>query len=384
MYADGWTKEEKQRGGDSTHVDKYYRPPASIGGKRCRSILEVARAAYPSHLVAAAVADDDWVPAAKELVEAFCGQYGRWYTAKVVKVDAAAGKATVHYCNWSMGFDSALAFRLLRRDDGTLDATKDKTGSAVSRASVFAGEGRGGGAVAARRAARARRRADALAAVVADGGYLLTRTPGAPALAGWRPVAAAAGAREGWAAVRPPRLAGRDARVRCTFDVTGKRQRPADIPAEKTHARGVGKRGARQRLYECLTCCPDGIIEDFARDAAAVDAAALADCWLHTETLLADLETCLRRYVARAPAAAGDVDWSALAALAAATPAEAAVAVNVDKRKRPDHPHGHHGYCGAYADAIADVVRRADRHIFRAFNYTTCCGAARASIVTSG
>ena len=48
----------------------------------------------------------------------------------------------------------------------------------------------------------------------------------------------------------------------------------------------------------------------------------------------------------------------------------------VDKRKRPDHPHGHHGYCGAYADAIADVVRRADRHIFRAFNYTTCCGAA--------
>jgi len=127
-------------------------------------------------------------------------------------------------------------------------------------------------------------------------------------------------------------------------------------------------------------CAP----EDFARDAAAVDAAALADCWLRTETLLADLETCLRRYVARAPAAAGDVDWSALAALAAATPAEAAVAVNVDKRKRPDHPHGHHGYCGAYADAIADVVQRADRHIFRAFNYTTCCGAAQASIVTSG
>ena len=25
--------------------------------------------------------------------------------------------------------------------------------------------------------------------------------------------------------------------------------------------RGIGKRGARQRLYECLTCCPDGIIE---------------------------------------------------------------------------------------------------------------------------
>ena len=98
-----------------------------------------------------------------------------------------------------------------------------------------------------------------------------------------------------------------------------------------------------------------------------------------TETLLADLETCLRRYVQRAPAAAGDVDWSTLAALAAATPAEAAVAVNVDKRKRPDHPHGHHGYCGAYADAIADVVRRADRHIFRAFNYTTCCGPAGTS-----
>merc|ERR1719269_123847 len=50
--ADGWTKEEKPRGGDSAHVDKYYLPPAGSGGKRCRSILEVARAAYPEHVVA--------------------------------------------------------------------------------------------------------------------------------------------------------------------------------------------------------------------------------------------------------------------------------------------------------------------------------------------
>ena len=52
MDADGWTKEEKPRGGDSAHVDKYYLPPAGSGGKRCRSILEVARAAYPEHVVA--------------------------------------------------------------------------------------------------------------------------------------------------------------------------------------------------------------------------------------------------------------------------------------------------------------------------------------------
>ena len=103
--------------------------------ERAAGVLRAPPQNRPAPLTrkAAAVADDGWVPAAKELVEAFCGQYGRWYTAKVVKVDAAAGKATVHYCNWKKAYDSALAFRLLRRDDGTLDATKDKDGSDVSR-----------------------------------------------------------------------------------------------------------------------------------------------------------------------------------------------------------------------------------------------------------
>ena len=48
MTADGWTREEKPREG-STHVDKYFVPPN--GGKKLRSILEVARAHYPSFIV---------------------------------------------------------------------------------------------------------------------------------------------------------------------------------------------------------------------------------------------------------------------------------------------------------------------------------------------
>ena len=44
MAADGWTKEEKQREGSAT-VDKYWIDPN--GGKKCRSLIEVARRAYP-------------------------------------------------------------------------------------------------------------------------------------------------------------------------------------------------------------------------------------------------------------------------------------------------------------------------------------------------
>ena len=122
----------------TTAAARYGRAASTINA-RMKAQREEERAAgafrapaQPLTRKAAAVADDGWIPAAKELVEAFCGQYGRWYTAKVVKVDAAAGKATVHYCNWKKAYDSALAFRLLRRDDGTLDA-KDKDGSDVSR-----------------------------------------------------------------------------------------------------------------------------------------------------------------------------------------------------------------------------------------------------------
>ena len=45
MAADGWTKEEKQRG---DRLDKYWIDPK--GGRKCRSIVEVARKAYPELL----------------------------------------------------------------------------------------------------------------------------------------------------------------------------------------------------------------------------------------------------------------------------------------------------------------------------------------------
>ena len=48
MAADGWTKEEKPRE-SSSHVDKYWVDPKD--GKKCRSIVEVARKAYPAFLI---------------------------------------------------------------------------------------------------------------------------------------------------------------------------------------------------------------------------------------------------------------------------------------------------------------------------------------------
>ena len=56
MAADGWTKEEKKREG-SNHVDKYWIDPA--GGKKCRSVVEVARRAYPEFLNNTNGNDDD-------------------------------------------------------------------------------------------------------------------------------------------------------------------------------------------------------------------------------------------------------------------------------------------------------------------------------------
>ena len=55
MAADGWTKEEKQREGSAT-VDKYWIDPN--GGKKCRSIIEVARRAYPEFLSESAANSD--------------------------------------------------------------------------------------------------------------------------------------------------------------------------------------------------------------------------------------------------------------------------------------------------------------------------------------
>ena len=48
MATDGWTTEEVPRE-DDKRVDRFYLSPS--GGKRLRSILEVARHAYPEYLV---------------------------------------------------------------------------------------------------------------------------------------------------------------------------------------------------------------------------------------------------------------------------------------------------------------------------------------------
>jgi hypothetical protein len=62
MEADGWTREEKARP-NSTHVDKYFLPPN--GGRKLRSIVEVARTAYPEFLVEGGPRKTSQLPRAK-------------------------------------------------------------------------------------------------------------------------------------------------------------------------------------------------------------------------------------------------------------------------------------------------------------------------------
>ena len=71
------------------------------------------------------------------------------------------------------------------------------------------------------------------------------------------------------------------------------------------------------------------------------------------------------------------VDFEALRTLVAAEPAKVASLVGLDERKRPDHPAegGTHASCGDYAGAISDLALAADRHLFRAFKFSSCCGA---------
>ena len=78
MAADGWTKEEKKREG-SDHVDKYWIDPA--GGKKCRSIVEVARKAYPEFLKAK---DAKEVKAQKIPGGVVVSNNGHWHYKKTI------------------------------------------------------------------------------------------------------------------------------------------------------------------------------------------------------------------------------------------------------------------------------------------------------------
>jgi len=90
MAADGWTKEEKKREG-SDHVDKYWIDPK--GGKKCRSIVEVARKAYPEFLseAAKAAAPTKKKPAAqkKKKPEPQAGALDDYYLGGAAKKKAA-------------------------------------------------------------------------------------------------------------------------------------------------------------------------------------------------------------------------------------------------------------------------------------------------------
>ena len=106
-----------------------------------------------------------------------------------------------------------------------------------------------------------------------------------------------------------------------------------------------------------LNCSRNAPARTVQRDMAAFAPVAVADCWVYTETLDADLERCLRRYEA---ASGATLDWAAFDAHA---PTNAAP----------------HASCAALVAAQPEVAARImemDGALARSFGYDTCCSAA--------
>mmetsp|Transcript_150446 Transcript_150446/g.419178 ORF Transcript_150446/g.419178 Transcript_150446/m.419178 type:complete len:339 (+) Transcript_150446:65-1081(+) len=98
---------------------------------------------------------------------------------------------------------------------------------------------------------------------------------------------------------------------------------------------------------------------------------AAADCWVRDESYMEDLRVCLRTYEARSGT---QLDWE---------PFEREVKVQEDGAdfgglyRNPSE----HDECEAYyTPELKAAVQAADRHLFRAFGYGQCCGAANAEL----
>jgi hypothetical protein len=118
-----------------------------------------------------------------------------------------------------------------------------------------------------------------------------------------------------------------------------------------------------EEFGDCLTKFDDEVVD---RDLAAFNASATADCWVHTESLMDDLESCLHRYES---VTQQSLNWTIFSDFRSGKrPEVLADAQRISKR-------GNRLSCSHYYnDNSASSVLEKDRHIFRAFGYDTCCG----------
>lgn len=92
-----------------------------------------------------------------------------------------------------------------------------------------------------------------------------------------------------------------------------------------------------------------------------------ADCWIHTENLVDDFRHCLKQYE---EATGATLNWDVFEDL-----------VKKPHKKGANHNLSEHKHCDYYFDnKTAASVMKSDRHIFEAFGYETCCGAATADM----
>lgn len=93
-----------------------------------------------------------------------------------------------------------------------------------------------------------------------------------------------------------------------------------------------------------------------------------ADCWIHTENLVDDFRDCLKQYEETTGA---KINWDMFEEV-----------VNKPHKKGANHNLSEHEKCEYYFknETLSASVMQSDHHLFEAFGYETCCGAATAEM----
>jgi len=146
----------------------------------------------------------------------------------------------------------------------------------------------------------------------------------------------------------------------------------------QSHGHGI----MSYRLYETLVAARDGMScwdqelgfcgEKFNDTNVELGLSSFspkdtADCWIHTENLVDDFRVCLKQYE---EVTGAKINWDVFEEL-----------VHKPHEKGANHNLSEHEHCEYYFDSKTSAsVMKSDRHLFEAFGYETCCGAATAEM----
>jgi len=115
-----------------------------------------------------------------------------------------------------------------------------------------------------------------------------------------------------------------------------------------------------EELHDCHKKFDSDAVE---ADLKSFSPSKTADCWVHTETLIDDLEECLVQYESESGA---PINWAVFAAFRSGARGDPKA-----HRKSTRLSCKHY-----YDNETAAAVMQKDRHLFEAFGYSECCGPA--------